>query len=75
MRKSFTAKTLNEGSVSLPISFSQVFTVAGLVTDGLGNSLLQGNWVKANTTAVTYQVVSENTSFSGGNVQAIVLGI
>ena len=65
---------LNYGTVNLPLTLSQVFTAAGLVTDGLGNNQLQGNWIRATNQSITYQVVSQNPAFIGGAVQAIILG-
>ena len=64
---------LNEGTVNLPLTLSQVFT-AGLITDGLGANQLQGNWIHASNQKVIYQIVSQNPVFTGGAIQAIVLG-
>lgn len=65
---------LNEGSVTLPLTFSQAFTVAGLVTDGLAERTPTGYWVRAYTDHINYAIVSTNSAFSGGDVEAIVIG-
>ena len=65
---------LNEGSVTLPLTFSQVFTVAGLVTDGLADRTPTGYWVWPYTDRVYYAIVSNNSAFSGGHVEAIAIG-
>ena len=65
---------LNEGTVNLPLTLSQAFTVAGLVTDGLAERTPTGYWVRAYTDHIYYAVVSTNTAFNAGNVEAIVMG-
>ena len=65
---------INAGSVSLPLTMSQAFTVAGLVTDGLAETAPTGYWVRAYVDRVYYSVVSTNSLFNGGDVEAIVVG-
>ena len=65
---------INDGSVSLPLTMSQAFTVAGLVTDGLAEEAPTGYWVRAYVDRVNYSMVSTNSAFTGGYVEAIVVG-
>ena len=65
---------LNNGNVSLPLTMSQAFTVAGLVTDGLAEKAPTGYWLRAYADHVYYSMVSTNGDFNGGNVEAIVVG-
>lgn len=65
---------VNNGSVNLPLTFSQVLSAAGLVTDGLGYKTPSGSWIRADISRINYSVVSNNTTFVGGNVEAIVIG-
>ena len=65
---------INDGSVSLPLTMSQAFTVAGLVTDGLAEETPTGYWVRAYVDRVNYSMVSTNSAFTGGYVEAIVVG-
>ena len=74
VRISVKPDIINDGSVNLPLTFSQVFTVAGLVTDGLAVRTPSGYWVRAYTDYIHYAVVSTNQAFSSGDVEAIVIG-
>lgn len=65
---------INDGSVSLPLTMSQAFTVAGLVTDGLAEKAPTGYWVRAYVDRVNYSLVSTNSTFTGGDLEAIVVG-
>ena len=65
---------LNNGNVSLPLTMSQAFTVAGVVTDGLAEKAPSGYWLRAYEDRVYYSMVSNNSAFNGGNVEAIVVG-
>lgn len=66
---------LNNGTVSLPLTFSNVFTVAGLVTDGLAEKAPSGYWLRAYNDHVYYSIVSTNSAFKSGDVEAIVVGV